>query len=64
MKQIIIPYEEYLKLLKCYEIVNKKRYNIYYNYDEEDRKRIMVIEDTELLDLFTGDKDEIVVKRG
>lgn len=64
MKQIIIPYEEYLKLLKCYEIVNKKRYNTYYEYDAKEPSRKKYIEDSELLELFTDDSDTVVIKKG
>ena len=63
-KQIIIDYEEYLKLQKCYDIVNKKRYNNSYNYDEATREEIIYIRDTELLKLLNTDKDKIVITRG
>ena len=64
MKQIIIDYQEYLKLQKCYDIVNKKRFNVSYEYDETTHQKIMYIQDSELLELFElleGKADKIII---
>ena len=68
MKQIIIPYEEYLKLQKCYEIVNKQRYNDSY-YTEKgpdylEEKYILNIQDPEIFELFSKNSvDKIVITK-
>ena len=74
MKQIIIDYDEYLKLQKCYDIVYKERYNTGYNYPPHIEKNTQYIEDTELfkmLDdgrfLYYGEDSElqeIVITKG
>ena len=64
MKQIIIPYEEYLKLQECYDIVHNKYFSIAYDYDEEEHREIMYRYDTNLLELLNDKVDEIVIKRG
>lgn len=63
-KQIIIDYEEYLKLQECYDIVNKKRYNNSYEYDKLTREEIMYIHDNKLLELLDINRDKIVITRG
>jgi len=66
-KQIIIDYEEYLKLQKCYDIVNKERYNNAHNIDFKDNKKKLYIQDSELMSLLNDGRyetpDEIIITK-